>query len=168
VATATCRPAFSRPDWRALARLIAAAAWLLPCTGAAVQQVALNIDRIDGAYFSLSGVSIALHSADTSSLGIRIAEVTGVGFDWRNVRVACPDLRQERDDFVCERGTLEAPDVIPLSFRYAARGDRLDLALRPGDGEEWRVLVEPGPSGHTLTFAIERGQLERRAEHELG
>jgi hypothetical protein len=58
------------------------------------------------------------------------------------VRLACPDLKQERDQLTCAAGAIESPVKIPVSFRYSARTKNFDLALRPAANEEWRFTVE--------------------------
>ncbi len=128
---------------------------------AAASQVAISIDRIDGPSLSANGITGALRFAGATALELQIAEVAFAGHSWRNVRLVCPDLKQERDQLVCAHGTLEIPAKIPLSFRYSTRGKNLDLALRPAANEEWRLTLDSRAPARTLTLAIGNGSMTR-------
>ena len=132
---------------------------LAACAGA--QQIALTIDRIDGPSLAASRITGTLRAGVTTTLELQVGEVSIAGHNWRNVRVACPDLRQERDLLVCAQGTLETPAKIPLSFRYSTRTKSLDLALKPAANEEWRLTLESGTAARTLTIAVSNGLLTR-------
>ena len=128
---------------------------------ASAQQIALTIDRIDGPSLSASRITGVLRVAAVTALELGIADVTIAGRSWRNVRLACPDLRQERDQLICAQGTLEAPAKIPLSFRYSTRTNNLDLVLNPAAGEEWRVTLESRGATRIMTLAVSNGALTR-------
>src|SRR5450756_3086955 len=86
---------------------------------ATAQQIALTIDRSDGPSFAASKITGMLRAAGTIALDLQAAEVSIAGSTWRNVRIRCPDLKQERDQLVCAQGALESPAKIPLSLRYS-------------------------------------------------
>ena len=98
-----------------------------------------------------------LRAGATTALELQAAEVTLAGQTWRNVRIACPDLKQERDQLICAQGALETPARIPLAFRYSTQTGNLDLALRPATSEEWRVAVTSTATGRTVVLDIQNG-----------
>lgn len=128
---------------------------------ALAQQIGITIERIDGPSLAASRITGTLRAGVTTALDLRVGEVSIAGHSWRNVRLACPDLRQERDQLVCAQGTLETPAKIPLSFRYSTLTKNLDLALKPAAGEEWRLTLESGGAARTFTLAISNGALTR-------
>ncbi len=128
---------------------------------ATAQQIALTIDRIDGPSFAASKITGMLGAAGTIALDLQVAEVSIAGSTWRNVRIRCPELKQERDQLVCAQGVLETPAKIPLSLRYSTQTRNLDLALKPAAGEEWRLTLESRPAAQTFTLAISNGLLTR-------
>jgi hypothetical protein len=144
-------------------RVICVAAGVLFGTCAAAQQIVVTIDRIDGPSFAASTIRGTLRAADVTALDLQIAEVIIAGNTWRNVRMRCPELRQERDQLVCVEGVLETPAKIPLSLRYSTLTKNLDLALRPAAGEEWRLTLESRPAARTFTLTISNGLLTRLA-----
>ena len=144
-------------------RVICAVAGVLFGTCAAAQQIAVTIDRIDGPSFAVSKITGMLRAAEVTTLDLQIAEVSIAGSSWRNVRMRCPELRQERDQLVCAQGTLETPARIPLSFRYSTLTKNLDLAFKPAAGEEWRLTLESNPAARIFTLAIRNGLLTRLA-----
>jgi hypothetical protein len=144
-----------------LARLIGVAGGMLFAACAAAQQIALTIDRIDGPSFTAGRITGVLRTTNVTTLDLQIAGVTVAGNTWRNVRVACPDLRQEREQLVCAQGTLETPAKIPLSFRYSTLTKNLDLALKPAAGEDWRLTLESHAAARTLTLAVNNAVLTR-------
>ena len=97
-------------------QLIGLAGGALFAACAAAQQIALTIDRIDGPSFTASRITGVLRSAKVTTLDLQIAGVTLGGNTWRNVRVACPDLRQEREQLVC----TQARSRLPPKFRSAS------------------------------------------------
>ena len=125
------------------------------------QQIMLTIGRIDGPSLSANGITGVLRIAGATRLELQIADVTIAGKNWRNVRLSCPDLRQERDQLVCAQGALEAPAKIPLRFRYSTRTNNLDLALNPAANEEWRLTLETRAAARTFALAINNGSLTR-------
>lgn len=128
---------------------------------AMAQHVALTIDRVDGPSFSASKITGMLRAARAIALDLQIAEVNIAGSNWRNVRIRCPDLKQERDQLVCVQGVLETPAKIPLSLRYSTLTKNLDLSLKPAAGEEWRLTLESRPAPRTFTLAVSNGLLTR-------
>ena len=135
-------------------QLIGLAGGALFAACAAAQQIALTIDRIDGPSFTASRITGVLRTAKVTTLDLQIAGVTLAGNTWRNVRVACPDLRQEREQLVCTQGALETPAKIPLSFRYSTLTKDLDLALKPAAGEDWRLTLDSHAAARTMTLAV--------------
>ncbi|MEO7728543.1 MAG: hypothetical protein ABIS45_14910 [Burkholderiales bacterium] len=128
---------------------------------ACAQQIGLAIDRIDGPLLAARRITGTLRADRAISLELRIGEVTIAGHAWRDVRLACPDLRQERDQLVCTQGTLEMPASMPLSFRYSTRTKSFDLALQPTANEEWRLTLDAGAAVRTVTLAVNNGLLAR-------
>ena len=140
-----------------LLRVICVAAGLLFGAGSAAQQIALTIERIEGPSFAASRINGVLRTAGPITLDLRIGEVSIAGGSWRNVRIRCPELTQERDQLVCTQGVLETPAKIPLSFRYSTLTKNFDLALKPAAGEEWRLTLESHAASRTFTLSINNG-----------
>src|SRR3972149_6556663 len=111
-------------------RIIWIAAGTLFGACAAAQQIALTIDRIDGPSFSASKITGVLRGSNPAAFNLEIAEASIGGSAWRNVRIRCPELKQERDQLVCAQGMLESPAKIPLTFRYSTLTKNFDLALK--------------------------------------
>ncbi|MDB5809165.1 MAG: hypothetical protein JWN94_1287 [Betaproteobacteria bacterium] len=132
---------------------------MLIAAGASAQQISLNIDRIDAPLFTATKITGTLLPGTTSKLELRAAEVAIAGETWRNVRLTCPELRQGRDEFICEQATLETPVKIAVTFRYSTLTKNLDLALRPAANEEWRVHITGTPGGRTLALDVRNGAL---------
>ena len=128
---------------------------------APAQEIALTIDRIDGPGLTANGITGVLRSAGATTLELKIANVSVAGNSWRNVRLTCPDLRQERDQLMCAQGALEAPARIPVSFRYSTRTNNLDVALAPAANEEWRLTLGTGAATRMFTLAVTNGNLTR-------
>ncbi len=128
---------------------------------ATARQIALTIDRIDGPFFAASKITGMLRAVDAITLDLQIAEVSIAGSSWRNVRIRCPELKQERDQLICAQGVLETPAKIPLSFRYSTLTKNLDLALKPAAGEEWRLTLESRAAARSLTLAVSNGLVTR-------
>jgi hypothetical protein len=128
---------------------------------APAQQVGLSIGRIDGPSLAASGITGTLRAGGTTTLEMQVAELTIAGHTWRNMRVACSDLKQERDQLVCAQGMLESPAKIPLSFRYSTLTKNLELAIKPAANEEWRFTLESGAAARTFTLAISNGAIAR-------
>ena len=144
-------------------RVICIAAGALFGSWAAAQQIAVAIDRIDGPSFAARKITGELRAADVTTLDLQIAEVSVAGSSWRNVRMRCRELSQERDQLVCAQGALETPARIPLSFRYSTLTKDLDLAFRPAAGEEWRLTLESRLAARIFTLAVSHGLLTRLA-----
>src|SRR5215203_931734 len=125
------RRVFSLPDFRRPGRACAFLLCLCFPVGTVAQQIGLNIERIDGPFFSASKISGVLRPGTISSLELTAAQVSSGGETWRNVRIVCPELTQERDQLSCAQATLETPTKIAVSFRYSSRTKNLELALRP-------------------------------------
>ena len=121
----------------------------------------MTIDRIDGPSVAASNIRGVLRFAGATALELRIAEVSIAGHTWRDVRVACPDLKREKDDLVCAQAVMEAPVKAPLSFRYSTLSKNLDLTFKPAAGEEWRLTLESHAAARTLTLAVSNGLLTR-------
>jgi hypothetical protein len=130
---------------------------------AAARQIALTIDRIDGPSFTAGKITGTLRTEGAIALDLQIAEVSIAGSTWRNVRIRCPELKQERHDLVCTQGVLETPAGIPLSFRYSTLTKNLDLALKPAAGEEWRLTLESRVASRTFTLVVSNGLIARFA-----
>ena len=128
---------------------------------APAQQIALTIDRVEGPALSANRITGVLRGADATTLELQIGEVTVAGHTWRNVRLVCPDLRQERDQLICAQGALEGPARIPVAFRYATRTSNLDLTLKPAANEEWRLTLQTSAATRTFTLAVANGALTR-------
>ena len=142
-------------------RLINAGAGALFATCAAAQQIAVTIDRIDGPSFAASKITGVLRAAEATTLDLQIADVSIAGNNWRNVRMRCPELRQDRDQLLCAEGALETSAKTPFSFRYSTLNKNLDLALKPAAGEEWRLAVESRAVERLFTLAISNGLITR-------
>ena len=84
-----------------MARLAAALGGGLFAACAHPQQIALTIDRIDGPSFIASRITGVLRAGPKPTLELAAAEVSLAGHTWRNVRLACPELKQERDQLAC-------------------------------------------------------------------
>ena len=149
------------PSYALSLRLINLAAGALFATCAAAQQIAVTIDRIDGPSFAANKITGVLRAADITTLDLQIADVSIAGNNWRNVRVRCPELRQERDQLLCAEGALETSARTPLSFRYSTLTKNLDLALKPAAGEEWRLAVESRVAERLFTLAVSNGLITR-------
>ncbi len=126
---------------------------------AQAQQIALNIDRIDSPLLVASKITGVLRAGATTTLELQAAEVSAAGQTSRNVRIACPDLKQERDQLICAQGALETPARIPLSFRYSTQTKNFDLALRPAANEEWRVTVTTQAAVRATVLEVRNGAL---------
>ena len=150
-----------RPRAARAAQLSGIIGGMLLAACAYAQQIALTIERIDGPSLARERITGTLRAAATTTLDLQVDELSVAGDTWRNVRLACPDLKQERDQLVCAEGTLETPVKIPLSFRYATLTRNLDIALRPAANEEWRLTLESGAASPTLTLAVSNGALTR-------
>ncbi len=130
---------------------------MLIAAAASAQQISLNIERIDTPLLSARAITGTLLPGLTSALELRAAEVSLAGETFRNVRVACPQLKQSRDELICEQATLETPAKIPLSFRYSTLTGNLDLALKPAAGEAWHFSITGTSGGRTLVLDIQNG-----------
>src|SRR5688572_6963145 len=127
------------------------------------QQITLTADRIDAPAFSARGVSAVLRGADPSALELKVGEAVVGGVTWRNARITCPRIEQERDDLICADGALEAPVRTPLTLRYSTRAHNIDLALKPAPREEWRLKVETRDAARTFALAVSNGLVTRFA-----
>ncbi len=130
---------------------------------ALAQQIAFTIERIDGPSVEASKITVVLRAAAVTMLELQVGEIKIAGNHWRNVRIHCPELIQERHDLVCARGVLETPARIPLSLRYSTLTKKLDLALRPALGEEWRFTLESRGALRTVTLVVSNGLASRFA-----
>ena len=149
-----------------LLRIICVAAGLLYNAASTAQQIALSIGRIEGPSFTATKIAGALRAADAVALDLRLGEVTVAGNSWHDMRMRCPELRQEHDQLLCAQGTLETPTKTPFSFRYSTLAKNLDLALKPAAGEEWRLMLESqaaSRTSRTFTLAVSNGLLTRLA-----
>ena len=95
----------------------------------------------------------------TTALELKATEVVMAGQTWRNVRIACPDLKQERDQLICAQGALETPARLPLSFRYSTRTKNLDLTLQLAAKEEWHFTVSGEGAARTAVLDVRNGAL---------
>ncbi|HWP87577.1 MAG TPA: hypothetical protein VNM70_06835, partial [Burkholderiales bacterium] len=95
----------------------------------------------------------------TTALELNATEVVMAGQTWHNVRIACPDLKQERDQLICAQGALETPARLPLSFRYSTRTKNLDLTLQLAAKEEWHVTVSGEGAARTAVLDVRNGAL---------
>ncbi len=125
---------------------------------ALAQQIGISIERIDSPVLTASRISGVLRIAAKTTLELNAGEVSLAGQTWRNVRIGCPDLRQERDQLICAQGAIESPANVPLSFRYSTLTKNLDLVLRPAANEEWRVSMT-GTAARTIAVDIHNGAL---------
>ena len=143
-ATAICRRGYFLPESPVTryARLGAVIAGMLYAACAPAQQVGISIERFEGPSLAASRITGVLRVAASTALELQIGELAVAGRNWRNVRLVCPDLKQEREQLICAQGALESPEKIPLSFRYSSRTRNLDLVLRPAANEEWRFTME--------------------------
>ena len=135
----------------------------MSCAPAAAQQLTLTIERIDGPAFSAKGVTGVLRGVDPSALELTVAEATAAGMTWRNARVTCRKLEQQRDELICADGILEAPAAMPLSLRYSTRNNDVDIALKPSAREEWRLKLETRNAARTFALAVSNGLVTRFA-----
>ena len=142
-------------------RLICIAASVLFCSCAGAQQITVTVDRIDAPSIVAGKIAGVLRVTDVTTLDLQIAEVSVAGNNWRNVRLRCPALTQDRDQLRCAEGALESPAKVPLSIRHSTRTNDLELAVRPAAGEEWRLAVESGAAARHFTLAISNGMLTR-------
>ncbi len=133
----------------------------LVLSSAAAQEIAVTIERIEAPAFTATRITGLLGSNHPNALEVKVGEAKIGGLSWRNVRLSCPALRQERDDLVCADGTLESPSKVALALRYSTRTSALDLVLRPASREEWRLLSEPQPGRSSFTLAVTNGALTR-------
>ncbi len=125
---------------------------------ALAQQIGISIERIDGPVLIASRISGVLRIAAKTTLELNAAEISLAGRTWRNVRISCPDLKQERDVLICAQGAIESPDKVPLSFRYSTLTKNIELVLRPAANEEWRVSMT-GTTARVITVDIHNGAL---------
>ena len=133
---------------------------------ASAQQIGISLERIDSAFFTASGITGVLRaatagSATTTTLELRAAEVSFAGQTWRGVAIACPDLKQERDELICAQGALAIPAKVPLSFRFSMRSKNLELVLRPAANEEWHFTVSGPAAARTVALTVRNGVLTR-------
>ncbi len=137
------------------------AAGLLFSACAVAQQISLAIDGIDGPSLSLRKLMGVLSVGRVTTLDLQIAEVVMAGNRWNNVRLHCPELKQERDVLICAQGALEAPVKTPLNFRYSVVTGELELTLQPAAGEEWRLTLGPRGAVRTFALTVSNGQVTR-------
>jgi hypothetical protein len=135
-----------------LLRLIGVAAAVLHCGAAVAQQITFTMDGVSAPSFAAGKISGTLRAGDAISAEVQIGEIELAGHRWRNVRIRCPDLKQERDQLSCAQGTLESPAKMPLEFRYSTLTKKLEFALHPVANESWRVSVSAAET-FTLTLA---------------
>ena len=107
------------------------------------------------------GIKGVLRPGVESTLQLTIDEVTIAGDTWRNVRVACPQLKQARDEFLCEEATIEAPAKVAASFRYSTQTKNLDVALRPAANEVWRLVISTTAAGRRIVADINNAPVAR-------
>ena len=160
---ATCPPGFFLPDSRAvrLYCLLVVAGGLWYAGGSTAQQITLTIERIEAPSVTARNVSVVANAAVAASIAAQIAEVSIAGQNWRDVRVACSDLKQTRDLLVCAQGTLGSPAVIPLSFSYSTSSRNLEIVLTPVAGEEWRAKLDSSAIPRKITLDVRNGMLAR-------
>jgi hypothetical protein len=157
VATAICPRGYSLPESpvRRYARTGVVIAGILFAACAPAQQIGISIDRMEGPSLAASRITGVLREdSATTALELQIGELAVAGQNWRNVRLACPALKQERDQLICAEGVLESPAKIPLSFRYSSQTRNLDLVLRPAPNEEWRFTLETGAGVRKFTLDL--------------
>ncbi len=128
---------------------------------ATAQQIALSIGRIQGPSFSAAKITGLLRGAGPTALELRIGEASVGGVTWRNVRISCSSVKQERDDLACAEGLLEAPAKVPLALRYSTRTNDIDVVLKPAEREQWRFTLEGREAVRTATLAVTNGLLTR-------
>ena len=124
----------------------------------AAQELALRFDAIAGPSFFAEKITATFRVAHESELDLRMAEVNVVGNRWRDVRIRCPAITQDRDNLICAQGMVEAPAVIPVSFRYSTLTGNLDLELKPAADERWRLTIVAGtsPAARETTLVVEK------------
>lgn len=159
--TVISRREFSLPDAGFAARLFVAGVCLLIGGTQAASEINLVIDRVEGPVMSARGIKGVLRPGVESRLELTLEEVTIAGDSWRNVRVVCPQLKQARDEFLCEEATIDAPAAIGASFRYSTQTKNLDVALRPAVNEVWRLTISATPAGRRIVADINNAPVAR-------
>lgn len=141
-------------------RRITAGGLLLLAAVSHAQQISLTVDDVSGGGFAAQGIraeyrggTVDIH-LDAVKLGTR---------SWKQVKLDCAALKQERARISCNDGAVALPERIPLSFHYQTDKRELDLALKPASDESWQLSVRPAVRGNDLSVRIHDGRLQRVA-----
>lgn len=121
------------------------------------RQLGLTLDTIEVGALSLSGVKLDWRADGVATIAVADARVGE--HRWQGLEVQCAQLRMQTGRIECLDGALGAQDRIPLSFSYDTARKLLDLTLKPGSGEAWRI--ESGGAGDALRVAVTGGQVQR-------
>jgi hypothetical protein len=140
---------------------VLAAALVFSTVGASAraQQLSLTLDDLVAPGFSVQGLKATLANR-FSELLLEIDSVTVAGRTWSKARIHCPQLRMDRAEIACSRGTIDAGEKLELEFTYLTQARRLDLSVRPTPGETWRLRAGFAPAGAAAEITIERGKLK--------
>ena len=149
--------ALTRTGWRLLCAL------LLCLPASAAQTLRLSIDDIASPAFHARNISASLSGPELSRFEARIGELALHGKSWRNVRLQCAEVLLAGSEIRCARGTLQAGETWPVSFRYAGADKRLELALAPSPGETWRIAAHWGNPSWNMRIDIANGKAARLA-----
>jgi len=104
---------------------------ILACTGAAsARQATLSIARASLPAGELRDVHVTLD--DEAKRELRAARLTGLGYDFRDLRWSC-SVQPDGEDVAC-RGPLRARGAARATLAASYRGDVLTLALEGGGG----------------------------------
>ncbi len=126
-----------------------------------IPHINLAIDDLEGPGFAAKGLKASLRGTAEPELRLEIGAVTLHGRTWRDVRVRCPRLKLEASVIECATAVMEVGENIPLSFTYSASRKKLDVVLRPGPGEIWRLDADFGKREFRVVIA--NGKPERLA-----
>src|SRR5262245_58921265 len=132
----------------ALASAVAGGAWLCAVqaviAAADTRSIELAVGALAGPGFGAKGIRLELDGADFARARLRIGELQALDRVWRDVNVTCTAFRLERSLITCDKGRLDGPLSLPLSFNYDLATGSARVIATPGARERWEAELSGG------------------------
>lgn len=124
------------------------------------RELLVTIDRIEAPDVAARSLRATFSGGKLESASVEASQVSAAGRTVRKPKLTCAKLELTARRIACPDAAVDLGKRFPVAFAYTSPSRDVQLEVRPGGDEAWRVAGRLGPH-RKLDLTLTRAKLER-------